>query len=114
MAVRYFRADDDGVPGPALEIRHVGAFRILWPVKAGQRSFSVWCRHSGRTPLPRVRVAAEPALGVEQEIVAEASDTDDWHRIELSVEPTDDGVLEVYLEVRAPASWARWDRVEVS
>jgi hypothetical protein len=114
FVVPYFRVDSDGVPGPALEIRHVGAFRILWPVRAGPRSFSVWCRHSGHTPRPRVRIAADPALGVNSDVTAEALDTPDWHRIQISVTPTADGVLEVYLEVRAVHSWARWDNVEVS
>ena len=114
FVVPYFRVDSDGVPGPALELRHVGAFRILWPVQPGARSFAVWCRHSGHTPRPRVRIAADPELGVSADIVAEALDTLDWHRIQLSVTTTATGVLEVYLELHAPHSWVRWDNVEVS
>jgi hypothetical protein len=61
-----------------------------------------------------VRIAADPALGVNSDVTAEALDTLNWHRIQISVTPTADGVLEVYLEVRAVHSWARWDNVEVS
>jgi hypothetical protein len=114
FVVPYFKVDDDGIPGPALEIRHVGAFRILWPVQPGARSLAVWCRHSGHTPRPRVRIAADPTLGVNTDVSAEALDTSDWHRIVLYVTATATGVLEVYLELRAPNSWVRWDNIEVS
>jgi hypothetical protein len=111
------RIDGDGMPGPCVELRSAGLpYRLLWPVKAGPRTFSVWCKHSGHTPRPRVRVAANPELGVMSDVTADAQDTADWHRLSVSVAPVDTGVLEVYLELRStyPTAWVRWDNVEVS
>jgi CubicO group peptidase (beta-lactamase class C family) len=112
-----FRVDSDGLPGPCVELRSAGLpYRLLWPVRAGTRTFNVWCKHSGHTPRPRVRVAANPQLGVISDVTADAQDTGDWHQLSVSVAPTDIGVLEVYLELLSPdpTAWVRWDNIEVS
>jgi len=110
------RVDGDGLTPPCMEMRGYGIFTFLWPVSAGTRILSVWCKHSEHTPRPRVRVLPNPDIGVTTEVSVESSPTSDWHQLQLSVTPTGDGVLEVWLEVLAwdGAAWARWDRVEVS
>ena len=116
--VPYFKQGDDGTPAPpCLELRQQGAFRILWPVDPGNRVFSVWCRHSGVMPVPRVRVAASPDLGVSADIIVDAQNVSTWHKITVTVPGvTKQGVLEVYLEqtTSAPGAWSRWDHVEVT
>ena len=116
--VPYFRRDDDGAPAPpCLELRQQGAFRILWPVNPGARVFSVWCKHSGVTPVPRVRVAANPHLGINADIIVDAQNVPAWHKITVTVAGvTTQGVLEVFLEqtTSAPGAWSRWDNVEVT
>jgi hypothetical protein len=109
------RVDDDGVTPPCLEMGP-GVLRLLWPVAAGTRTFSIWCKHSGHTPRPRVRVLPNPDIGITTEASVQAAAVSDWHHLQLSVAPVADGVLEVWLEVRAldGAAWARWDKVEVS
>jgi hypothetical protein len=114
FVVPYFKQDADGLSAPSLEMRHIGAFRICWPVNVGSREFTIWCRHSGHTPRPRVRIAANPELGVNSDVYAEAQDTLDWHLIRISVTTTAAGVLEVYLELRALGAWVRWDSADVS
>jgi hypothetical protein len=111
------RNDGDGVPGPCAELKSAGLpYKVLWPVRAGVRTFNVWCKHSGHTPRPRLRVAANPELGVMSDVTADAQDTADWHQLSVSVATTDVGVLEVYLELRSvdPLAWVRWDNIEVS
>ena len=116
--VPYFRQDDDGTTAPpCLELRQQGAFRILWPVNPGNRVFSVWCKHSGVMPVPRVRVAASPDLGISADIIVDAQNVSTWHKITVTVPGvTKQGVLEVFLEqtTSAPGAWSRWDHVEVT
>jgi hypothetical protein len=109
------RVDDDGVTPPCLEMGP-GVLRLLWPVTAGTRTLSIWCKHSGHTPRPRVRVLPNPGIGITNEVTVDAEAVSDWHQLQLSLAPVADGVLEVWLEVRAwdGAAWARWDKVEVS
>ena len=116
-AVPYFKQDEDGASAPpCLELRQQGAFRILWPVDPGTREFSVWCKHSGVTPVPRVRVAASPDLGISSDIIVEAQNVLAWHKIVVTVAGVATrGVLEVFLEqtTSAPGAWSRWDNVGV-
>jgi hypothetical protein len=109
------RVHYDGVTPPCLEMGP-GVLRLLWPVTAGTRALSIWCKHSGHTPRPRVRVLPNPDIGITTEVTVEAEAVPDWHQLQVSVAPVADGVLEVWLEVRAweGAAWARWDKVEVS
>ena len=68
-------------------------------------------------PVPRVRVAASPDLGVSADIIVDAQNVSTWHKITVTVPGvTKQGVLEVFLEqaTSAPGAWSRWDHVEVT
>lgn len=112
-----YRDTSDGVgEPPCLLMVLPGTYEFLWPVDSGLRTLSVWCKHSGHAPRPRVVIKRNPEIGVMADIVTEASNILDWHQISVSVNPTALGVLEVHLEMLAndPNAWIRWDKIETT
>jgi len=115
---RLSKVEDDGAQNPpCLEMRF-GSWRVPCPVEAGARTISISVRHNLLNPPPRLRVAANPDLGVAQDVIAEAQNRDDWHQIQVTVTVSRRGVLEVYLENLDPMitehRWARWDDLQVT
>ncbi len=112
------RDDTDGHPDPPCErqVRRGVLKTILWPVDPGVKTFSIWVRHSGHSPYPRVIVKANPEVGVlsDQEAVAGAST--DWQQLSVTVTVTAAGALQVWREVRAQEqnAYAKWDDISVS
>lgn len=91
----------DGSPAqPCLEFSDCNAlFRFRWAVKAGTRTLSIKVANvTGLTPYPTVTIRANPAIGVNADVVGTALAGTAWQTIgPLSVSPSSDGVLLVEL-----------------
>jgi len=90
---------------------------IYWPVKAGSRTLKIRVKHSGHTPVPLVRVKANPEVGILADVTATPSSSTNWQ--ELTIGPltiTATGVLWVWRELRSrdQQAYALWDHVEVT
>ena len=121
MSDWFERDDSDGFPAaPCMKQLRRGILRPpvapTWPVDPGTRTLRIWCKHSGHTPLPRVIVRPNPAIGVAAQAEAVATASTDWQELVVSVAPTIKGALEIHLEVRAVemSAWAKWDNVSAS
>ena len=117
----FERDDSDGIPAaPCLRQLRRGVLRPpvapSWPVDPGTRTLRIWCKHSGHTPLPRVIVRPNPAIGVSAQAEAVATASTDWQELVVAVAPTIKGALEIHLEVRAVemSAFAKWDNVSAS
>jgi hypothetical protein len=116
------RDDSDGTPAPPCE-KQIGPGidrRILWPVDPGsppaERTFSIYVRHPGIAPYPRIIVKANPEVGLNADIIVTAAATTAWQELTASFTPRRKGVVEVWREVPAPVqnAYAKWDRITVT
>lgn len=106
------KADLEGMPlGPALKLKGGGRWTLLWPVDPGERTISVWCKHGGDSPPPRLRVSAAPDLGLSNDVSAQATASTDWQKLEITVSVVSRGVLEVHLEASYHWQEVYWDLV---
>ena len=102
----------DGNPAPSFKVARPGVgLKILWPVKAGSRTFSIdvkyYRKDNGIVALtPRVRVRANRACGVNTDVTVSAASGHEgayaalatWQTVSVPVTVVSDGVLEVWLE----------------
>lgn len=87
---------------------------ILWPVEAGDRTFTIRVRARG-TPTARIILKANPGVGITEDVAAEATSAEEWQELQVSITVVAPGVLEVWREIRAQAqnAYAIWDHIVV-
>ncbi len=111
------RDDTDGKTSPPCEkqIRRGIIRGIIWPVDPGNNTFSIWVKHSGHTPAPRIIVKANPQVGLQSDLVVQAGPSTDWQQLTVQFTATDKGAVEVWREVRAieQNAFAKWDDIAV-
>jgi hypothetical protein len=112
------RDDTDGNPAaPCQRQERFGTLRdVYWPVTAGTRTLTVRVKHSGHTPVPIVRVKANPDVGVLEDHIMTPTSSTDWQDLTLTLPITATGVLWVWREVRSrdQRAYALWDHLTTS
>lgn len=109
----------DGNPSaPSYQQGRPGILRFIdWPVKSGTRTLSISVKQTpDASPYPRVRLKANPGIGVNSDVVGDAVAGSGWQTIgPLTINPTGDGVVSVWLEVRhqSMSGYALWDNLQV-
>lgn len=94
----------EGNSAPPCAFQLPGGFHeFLWPVVAGNRTFSISCKHLGLANLPSLTLMEEPALGVARQRVA-AMPSGAWQVLALAVAVKQAGVLRVRIESYVPLS----------
>ena len=110
--------DSDGDPGPSQKQGRLSILKdIWWPVAAGTRTIKISVKYSPATPVPKLIIKANPAIGVNADVVGTAPAGTQFVTIgPLVVTPTSDGVLQVWREWRGRdmAGFAKWDNIAVT
>jgi hypothetical protein len=110
----------DGSPlTPCLEFDYGGFFRFRWPMGAGLHELSMDVRNlSGLLPYPVITLRANPAIGINADVVGSAVAGTGWQTIgPLSVTATGNGAIWVELFCAPTGNnpkTVRWDNLVIA
>lgn len=112
------RNDASGNPGaPSQSHPRPGIFKdILWKVRTGKRTFRIDCRHEGDSPLPRIILKSNPALGIPADIIATVPSGTDWVTVRIEVAVYGTGLIHIWRERRSTnlLLMTLWDNIKVA